>query len=73
MPEALRTVMDAYITGSRTMRNDKCQGGDALLEEINKESKSWLKMAGIPTEDQWTRVFRNLDDLNEVSIFFMLT
>ena len=35
----------------------KCKGSDALLEEINKESKSWLKMAGILSEELWLKVF----------------
>ena len=52
------------------MTVEKCQGGDTLLEEINKESKPWLKMAGIPSEELWLRVFRNLDELNKVSLFF---
>ena len=66
MPAELRTAMGKYISGSRTMTLGKCQGGDAMLEEINKETKSWLKMTGIPTEDQWLHVFRNLDDLSKV-------
>ena len=45
------------MSGSRTMTFEKCQGGDALLEEINKESKSWLKMAGILSEELWLKVF----------------
>ena len=45
---------------------EKCQGGDALLEEINKESKSLLKMAGVPSTEQWLHVFRNLDELLKV-------
>ena len=53
------------------MTVEKCQGGDTLLEEINKESKPWLKMAGIPSEELWLRVFRNLDELNKVSFFFI--
>jgi len=48
---------------------DKCQGGDATLEELNKDSKSWLKMAGIPTKEQWLQVFRNMDGLNKVFLF----
>ena len=43
--------------------------GVTLLEEINKESKSWLKMARIPSEELWLRVFRNLDELNKVRFF----
>ena len=66
MPFDLKEVIANYISGSRTMTTGKCQGGDALLEEINKESKSWLKMAGVPSDDQWLRIFRNLDELNKV-------
>ena len=66
MPEKLREVLKKYVSGSRTMSIEKCQGGDALLEETNKEVKSWLKMAGVPTEAQWLNVFRNLDDLTKV-------
>ena len=41
--------------------------GDATLEEVNKEAKSWLKTAGVPSEAQWLQVFRNLDALTKVS------
>ena len=71
MPPELKAIMDKYISGSRTMTADKCQGGNALLEEINKESNSWLKLSGIPSDDQWLRIFRNLDELNEVYILFI--
>ena len=73
MPEKIKETLDRYVSGSKQMRMGKCQGGDAMLEELNKESKSWLTMAGIPGEEQWLRVFRNLDDLNKVnSIYFTL-
>jgi len=52
MPQELREGLDKFATGSKTMTIGKCQGGDALLEELNKDSKSWLKMAGIPGDDQ---------------------
>ena len=68
MPEELNNFKKQFMSGSRTGNIDKSQGGDALLEEVNKESKSWLKMAGIPSEKQWLRVLRNLDKLNEVSM-----
>ena len=64
--------MDAYASASKTGHKGKCQSGDALLEEINKESKSWLKLSGVSSEEQWLRVFRNLDTLNEVSFRFLL-
>jgi len=68
MPNELSNILDVYVSGFKSMKIGKCQGGDALLEELNKDSKSWLTMAGIPGEEQWLRVFRNLDSLNEVSI-----
>ena len=43
MPEDLSRVMRKYISASRTQTLNKCQGGDATLEEVNKEAKSWLK------------------------------
>ena len=70
MPEELKNLKKQFMSGSRTGNIDKSQGGDALLEEVNKDSKSWLKMAGIPSEKQWLRVFRNLDKLNELSLTF---
>ena len=60
-------MLEDYVSGSKSMKMGKCQGGDAALEELNKDSKSWLNMAGIPGEEQWLRVFRNLDNLNKVS------
>ena len=61
------------MSGLRTGNIGKLHGRDALMEEVNKDSKSCLKMAGIPYERQWFRVFQNLDKLNEVSItlYFM--
>ena len=69
MPEDLSRVMRKYISASRTQTLNKCQGGDATLEEVNKEAKSWLKTAGVPSEAQWLQVFRNLDELTKVCNF----
>ena len=68
MPEELKNLKKQFMSGSRTRNIDKLQTGDALLDEVNKDSKSWLKTAGIPSEKQWLRVFRNLDKLNEASM-----
>ena len=67
MPTKLCDTLEKYVTGSKTNTSGRSQGGDAMLEELNKESKSWLKMAGIPGEGQWINVFRNIDKLNKVS------
>ena len=52
MPQELQEVLKNFVTSSRTMTLEKYQGGDALLEEINKENKAWLKMAGVPSTEQ---------------------
>ena len=54
------------MTLSRTGRVGHYQGGDACLEEINKEAKAWIPPTGVPTDTDWVKVFRNLDNLNEV-------
>ena len=66
MPDEIRKVKEKHVSSSRTGHAGKFQGGDALLEEVNKESKAWLKLSGIPSEERWLRIFRNLDDLNKV-------
>ena len=43
MPSELREIMHHYVSGSKNNIEGKCQGGDAMLEELNKDSKSWLK------------------------------
>ena len=66
MPEELFSFLEENVSSSQTNTVEKCQG--TFLEEINKESKSWLKLAGIPSNEQWTEVFRNLDKMNKVSL-----
>ena len=61
MPKELQEVLENFVSSSETMTSGKCQGGDALLEEITKESKSSLKIAGVPSTEQWLHVFRNLN------------
>ena len=67
MPKELLELKNKYISSSKTGTPGKYQEGDALLEEVNKDSNSWLKLSGIPTEKHWLRVFRNLDALNRVN------
>ena len=52
---------------SRTGNVGHYQGGDAMLEEINKEAKHWISPLGVPyTNQEWLKAFRNLDNPNEV-------
>ena len=70
MPPEIEKLMEKFISGSKNGTFGKCQGCDAMLEELNKESKSWLKTSGIPTKEQWFQAFRNFDDLTQVVFFF---
>lgn len=67
MPFQLLDVKKTYISASQANTTGKTQGGDTLLEEVNKHSKSWMKMAGMRTKEHWETVFRNLDKLIMVS------
>lgn len=44
----------------------KYQGSNAVVEELNKESQSWLKMSAAHSNDHWLRAFKLIDDLTEV-------
>ena len=70
MPEELRNVVNSF-TLSRTGNTGHYQSGDACLEEINKSAKAWVKQTGVPLDNNWLKVFRNLDNVNEVSIMLI--
>ena len=71
MLEEMKKVLDASFTLSRTSNHGHYQGGDACVDEINKEGKSWLKMSGgVPNETRWRRVYRNLPKLKAVRFYF---
>ena len=62
MPSELASIIDKFVSGSRTVAQSKYQSGDAMLEGLNKKRKSWLKMCPVPSNDQQ---FRNIDDFNQ--------
>ena len=68
-PLSLKEVVLGCLTASRGNNIGHYQGGDALLEEINKEAKEW--MIGVLTEAQWERSFRNLDSISKVQHMYL--
>ena len=66
MPADLKDLLMQTLTLSRTGSICHYQGGDACLEEINKEAKSWISPVGVPIENDWVKAFQNLDALCEV-------
>ena len=60
MPTEVKEILKKYVSGSKYKRLGKCQGGDAALEELNKESKAWFKTQGIPSNEQWKDVITGL-------------
>ena len=72
MPLELQSTINNSLSASRTGHTGNYQGGDACLEEINKEVKAWIPQAGVPTNMQWQRVFRNMDNLMKVNMFLGL-
>lgn len=43
----LASIMDKFVSGSKADTQGKCQGENAMLEQLSKESKSWLKMSRV--------------------------
>ena len=68
MPAEVKNVVHSSYTLSRVGNVGHYQGGDACLEEVNKEAKAWLSPTGVPTPKEWLKVFNNLDTMNEVCI-----
>ena len=67
MPDKLKSLMETYVSISRTNRTGgHHQGADGCMEEISKEAKSWLPNSGIPSGDDWKKLFRNLDGSTQV-------
>jgi hypothetical protein len=67
MPDNITEIVKSSLTLSRTGNMGHFQGGDACLEEINKEAKTWVTK-GVPSEKEWLKIFRNLDKLSQVII-----
>ena len=67
IPNEVKQCMHSTFSMSRNRKDGHYQGGDAIIEEINKQSKKWI--IRVPTEMQWQRSFRTLDVLEEVGVF----
>ena len=59
IPHEVRSITYSSLVLCCTRRLGHYQGGDAIIEEINKEAKR--DIVGIPNEMQWKKSFRNLD------------
>ena len=62
----MKCTLYETFTFSQTGNAGHYQGGDANLEEINKDAKNNVTNIGVPNEDQWTTVFRNLEKVKAV-------
>ena len=65
MPCEVSSAYDAYMSISPSGHHSKGEGVDFILEAKNRRVKMWLP-PGAPTQQQWLRVCRNLDKLDEV-------
>ena len=70
MPEELNHFVSYHECFSLSGKDNAGQGGDFVHEELNKRIKALLPPL-MPTEETWTRICRNLKDLEELrnSIF----
>ena len=66
-PQEIKQFMSANESFNVSGHPSKGEGGDFLLESFNRRTKRWLP-PGLPTEEHWLKVCRNVDRLEEVSI-----
>ena len=71
MPDDLKEMIYNNISVSTTGNVDKNQGGDTCLEEINKKGKKYISPIGMPSEKDWLTAFRNLDNFENVGVFYI--
>ena len=65
LPEKLLSFLNENESISKTGDISKGQGFDFILEEINRDIKSWIRR-GVATDNMWLGVCRNFDRLNEL-------
>lgn len=66
MPDRIWKIVIDNLTLSITGSTGHFQEGDACLEEINGEAKSWVSPVGVPSGTDWIKVFRNLNSLSDI-------
>lgn len=67
-PLEVRNFIETNETFSISGHDSKGEGGDFVLENINKKVMKLLPQ-GIPQERDWLNVCRNLDSITEVILF----
>lgn len=75
MPSVINYVclLAALFSQTRIKNIGHYQGGEAMLEEIKKEAKSWIPSMWVPSGQEWLEVFINLNKLNKVRIILRST
>ena len=66
-PPEIKTFITENIACSQSDHPSKTEGGDFILESVNKKIKSWMP-PGVPTEDRWMRVCRNLPSMDCIKL-----
>lgn len=65
MPVDLKDFFERFESITKSKDHSKGQGYDFILEELNKEVKSWLRK-GVPSDSLWLCVCRNHDLLKNI-------
>lgn len=64
-PPEIKHFISQNIVCSQSGHPSKAEGGDFILESVNKKIKSWMP-PGVPNEDRWMRVCRNLPSMDNI-------
>jgi hypothetical protein len=66
-PSAVREFIEKNESDSVSGNHNKGEGGDFVLENINRKIKSFMP-PGLSSDERWTTVCRNIDRLDEVNL-----
>lgn len=64
-PSAVHDFIKQNESYSVSGNESKGEGGDFVLENLNRKSKSFMP-PGLPSDEKWLTISRNIDKLDEV-------
>ncbi|XP_066922337.1 uncharacterized protein [Clytia hemisphaerica] len=66
MPKEVKELYITNMAGSISGNTDSAQGGDAIMEEMNKKIKFWIPKLGVPTNESWQKTIRLFHNIEKV-------
>ena len=71
-PKEIGEYLKKTETFSKSGKDNRGQGADFIHEKVNREIKSFLPKAGVPSKKTWVDIIRKVDQLKEMKSALLL-